>query len=272
MTDKQNDEFKKYRNSEIIKRLNLTDAEFRKYIYVIKQMVESNNINGYFPELVRINGKLEVKTTIKENIARRLRVRSNYLIKTFPDENLDITLSKEYFNKVDPTKAKVLNWYKQYLIDNDNSHGIYIYGQMGIGKTFTSIAFANELANKNNTIAFIFVPEMVLKLKEGFKTNSDVDNFEFINKMREADYLFLDDLGAEETSLWFYNEYLLIILNHRMQYNKPTFFNSNLSIDEFEKKLVVLMHKSLNAHRLIERIRTLTKNESYEIKGINKRY
>jgi DNA replication protein DnaC len=42
---------------------------------------------------------------------------------------------------------------------------------------------------------------MVLKLKEGFKQNSEVDNFDFINKMRDADFLFLDDLGAEETSL-----------------------------------------------------------------------
>lgn len=155
---------------------------------------------------------------------------------------------------------------------NDKSHGIYVYGTMGIGKTFTSIAFANELANKNNTVVFIFVPEMVLKLKEGFKVDSGTDNFDFVNKMRNADYLFLDDLGAEETSLWFYSEYLLVILNHRMQHNKPTFFNSNLSIDKFAEKLNKLMHWSLNAQRLIERIRALTKNESYEIRGTNKRY
>lgn len=265
-------EIEKYKNNEVIKKLNLTDSEFRRHLFVIKQMVEENNNNGYSLELVRINGKLEVKTNIKESVARHLRVMNNYLIRTFPNEDLQITLSRDYFSKVDPSKAKILNWYKQYLESDGKSHGIYVYGQMGIGKTFTTIAFANELANKNHTIAFIFVPEMVLKLKEGFKTNSDVDNFSFINKMRDADYLFLDDLGAEETSLWFYNEYLLIILNHRMQHNKPTFFNSNLSIDEFEKKLIILMHKSLNAHRLIERIRTLTKNESYEIKGTNKRY
>ena len=208
----------------------------------------------------------------EENVARHLRIRNNYLIKTFPNEDLKIALSKEYFSMVDPTKAKILNWFKKYLQGNLQSHGIYIYGEMGIGKTYSSIAFANELANQNKTIAFIFVPEMVLKLKEGFKQNSEIDNFDFINKMRDADFLFLDDLGAEETNLWFYNEYLLIVLNHRMQHQKPTFFNSNLSINEFEKKLTILMHRSLNARRLVERIRTLTKNESYEIKGINKRY
>jgi primosomal protein DnaI len=158
------------------------------------------------------------------------------------------------------------------LKTNDAGHGIYVYGPMGIGKTFTTIAFANELANRNNTVAFIFVPEIILKLKNGFDVNSDTDNFEFVNKLKKVDFLFLDDLGAEETNLWFYSEYLLIILNHRMQHHKPTFFNSNLNIDEFEKKLIILMHKSLSAKRLIERIRTLTKNESYEMKGVNKRY
>jgi hypothetical protein len=102
-------EIEKYKNNEIIKKLNLTENEFRKYILVIKQMVDSNNVNGYIPELIRINGKLEVRTTIKESVAKHLRILNNYLIRTFPDENLSITLSRDYFSKVDPSKAKILN-------------------------------------------------------------------------------------------------------------------------------------------------------------------
>jgi DNA replication protein DnaC len=71
---------------------------------------------------------------------------------------------------------------------------------MGIGKTFTSIAFANELANKNHTIAFIFLPEMVMKLMQGFNPDSGIDGNDFMNKMQNADFLFLDDLGAEKTN------------------------------------------------------------------------
>jgi hypothetical protein len=57
-----------------------------------------------------------------------------------------------------------------------------------------------------------------------------------------------------------------------MEHRKPTFFNSNFSLEQFEKKLIALMHNSQEAHRLIERIRTLTKKEQFEIKGTNKRY
>jgi DNA replication protein DnaC len=93
-----------------------------------------------------------------------------------------------------------------------------------------------------------------------------------VDKMKNADVLFLDDLGAEDTSTWFYNEHLLIILNHRMQNNKITFFNSNLSMESLEKKLLILTKKSANVNRLLDRIKALTKNQQFELKGINKRY
>jgi primosomal protein DnaI len=93
-----------------------------------------------------------------------------------------------------------------------------------------------------------------------------------VNKMKNVDVLFLDDLGAEDEKIWFYNNYLLIILNHRMDHNKLTFFTSNLSIDSFYKKLSNLMHKSFNAERLVERIRALTQNKQMQIIGNNFRY
>jgi hypothetical protein len=106
---KNNEEIEKYRNNEIVKKLNLTDSEFRKYISTIKQMVDSENSTGYATELVRINGKLELKTVVKEKIARYLKIKNNYLIKTFSDKDLEISLTKDYFSKVDPSKAKLLN-------------------------------------------------------------------------------------------------------------------------------------------------------------------
>jgi hypothetical protein len=54
--------------------------------------------------------------------------------------------------------------------------------------------------------------------------------------------------------------------------NKPTFFNSNLSMEEMEKKLFILMNRSINAKRLMERVKALTSNMQYHLKGINKRY
>jgi DNA replication protein DnaC len=89
--------------------------------------------------------------------------------------------------------------------------------------------------------------------------------------MKMADVLFLDDIGIEDAT-WFYNEHLLVILNYRLQYHKLTFFTSNLSLNQLEKKLTINLKKTVNVERLLERIKGLTKNEEIELQGINKRY
>jgi hypothetical protein len=106
---KTNSELEKYRNNDIVKKLNLTDSEFRKYIFIIKQMIDADPSSDYISELTRINGKLEVRTIIAEKTVRRLRIKNNYLIRSFSDMDLEVSLTKEYFSKVDATKAKLLD-------------------------------------------------------------------------------------------------------------------------------------------------------------------
>jgi hypothetical protein len=106
---KTNIDLNKYRNNEIIKKLNLTDSEFRKYIFIIKQMVDQDDVSEFTTELIRVNDRLEIKTTIKHDVAQKLRIKNNYLIRSFADSELNITLTKDFFPTVDPSKAKILN-------------------------------------------------------------------------------------------------------------------------------------------------------------------
>jgi hypothetical protein len=57
-----------------------------------------------------------------------------------------------------------------------------------------------------------------------------------------------------------------------MQNHKGTFFTSNLDMMKFGQKLSAIVHKSINADRLMERIKALTKNTDFQIRGTNKRY
>ena len=49
--------------------------------------------------------------------------------------------------------------------------------------------------------------------------------------------LLLDDIGAENTSNWSRDEVLGPILQYRMENHLPTFFTSNLTMDELEEAL-----------------------------------
>ena len=82
----------------------------------------------------------------------------------------------------------------------------------------------------------------------------------------------LDDIGAEMNSAWFRDEVLMVILQHRMLQESPTFFTSNFTIDQLEAHFA---HSNkgdqelLKAKRLIERIRFLAKE--YFVDGQNHR-
>ena len=134
--------------------------------------------------------------------------------------------------------------------------GLYLSGNFGSGKSYLISAMLNELVKKGYKAAFVYYPNFLRSLKAAF--NSDFDNqFEYA---RKADLLLLDDIGAENVSSWSRDEILGPIIQYRMDEKLPTFFTSNLSIDELEIHLSESKDKidKLKAKRIIERIKFLS--------------
>ncbi|MDR0739672.1 MAG: ATP-binding protein [Mycoplasmataceae bacterium] len=271
-----------YKNHPLIADLNLTDKEFKQHFGAIMHMIQQysnaltdnpNNEVRFQTKLIRDqNNKLQLISFVTPETNFLYRIRSHYSLRDFPDRNLNILLDKKSIGSlVDSNKKKILNHYLSVLKEPLKSHGAYVYGDVGVGKTFTAIALANELANRELDVAFINCADIGYKLKQGFSDENHSNDI-VVSKMRNADVLFLDDIGAEDEKIWFYNNYLMIVLNYRMDHNKLTFFTSNLSIDYLNKKLSILMHGSFNAQRFIERIRALVKNQQFRITGPSRRY
>jgi len=72
--------------------------------------------------------------------------------------------------------------------------------------------------------------------------------------------LLLDDIGAEIVTEWSRDEVLGTILQYRMEENLPTFFTSNLTLEELEVHLAMTNKEVdvLKARRIIQRIKQLT--------------
>ena len=70
----------------------------------------------------------------------------------------------------------------------------------------------------------------------------------------------MDDIGAENSSSWSRDEVLGPLLQYRMDNNLPTFFTSNLTIEELEKALSISSSgvDKVKARRIIERIKQLS--------------
>lgn len=182
--------------------------------------------------------------------------------------NLDIyKMPKEIKNasfkdiyKDDKARVPIIKYFKEFM-DNyqkeEKQKGIYLTGSFGSGKTYLIASLFNEMAKKGVHSILIYYPEFLLSLKASFH---DDDYLEKINYIKKIPLLLLDDIGAENVSNWSRDEILGPILQYRMENNLPTFFTSNLTLEELEKALSTTSSgvDKVKARRIIERIKQLT--------------
>lgn len=147
--------------------------------------------------------------------------------------------------------------------------GLYIYGDMGVGKSFMLAAMAHELSEtKKVATTIIHYPSFAIDVRNGIKDNSVKEQ---IDAVKEVEVLVLDDIGAEQFSSWIRDDVLQVILQYRMIEELPTFFTSNYSFADLEAKLSNGRQgdETWQAKRVMERIRFLAKE--VHLKGVNRR-
>ncbi len=111
---------------------------------------------------------------------------------------------------------------------------------------------------------------LLKKLKDSFSNKTG--NYESVyNELENADVLLIDDIGAENNTMWARDEVLGSLLQSRMDNEKITFFTSNFNLNELENHLSETSSSSdkIKARRIIERIKQLTKD--IELVGENRR-
>ncbi len=161
--------------------------------------------------------------------------------------------------KDDKARVPIVKYFKEF-IDNydceDKPKGVYLTGSFGSGKTYLVASLFNEMAKKGVRSALLYYPEFLRSLKASFETNY-AEQFNYIKKVP---LLLFDDIGAENCSNWSRDEVLGPILQYRMENHLPTFFTSNLTLEELENSLSITSSgvDKVKARRIIERIKQLT--------------
>ena len=209
-------------------------------------------------------------------LAKDKRIEFSYIIckyqqeentKTAYQKNLELLeMPKDIKNatfkdmyKDDKARVPIVKYFKDFLDKydkEDRQKGIYLNGSFGSGKTYLIAALFNEMAKKGVRSVLIYYPEFLRSLKASFQTNYD----EKFNYIKKVPLLLLDDIGAENCSNWSRDEVLGPILQYRMENHLPTFFTSNLTLEELEHSLAITSSgvDKVKARRIIERIKQLT--------------
>lgn len=230
-----------------------------------------NNVIGYCytPEKEKNIIKFSyIACKWKEADLRENAYKENLELFDMPKEIKEATLKEVYTD--DKSRVPIIRYFKEF-IDKYNKKeepkGLYLTGSFGSGKTYLIAALLNEMAKKKVQCALVYYPEFLRSLKSSFQTDYN-ERFNFI---KTSPILLLDDIGAENESNWSRDEVLGPILQYRMQNHLPTFFTSNLTLEELETALSITSSgvDKVKARRIIERIKQLT--TPMELIGKNRR-
>lgn len=266
--------------------LNIPEDTLKKYTYNLLESYEEhknckncknlsncvNKIKGYKYTPQKDQNIISFSYVACKKLTDKLdeeAYKNNIELFDMPKEIANASLKN--IHKDDKSRLPIIKYFKEFMEKYKNEEkpkGIYLSGSFGSGKTYMISALFNEMSKKYNTKSIlIYYPEFLRTLKASFQ-NGYNEKFELVKKIP---LLLFDDIGAENCSYWSRDEILGPILQYRMESNLPTFFTSNLSLEDLETALAITKNNvdKVKARRIIERIEQLT--VPLELIGENRR-
>jgi primosomal protein DnaI len=232
-----------------------------------------NLLKGHFTELFAYGKMLDVsyspcsyqKQAEQEGNKTRLiksrQVPKDIMIGTFRD-----------FDKKEDGRIDAFNAVIEFCLQaqpGQHSIGLYLYGSLGVGKSYLLGAACNELAKRGIASCMVYTPDFFREMKGAIAEHKVDDK---LQALKEVPVLILDDIGAENISAWARDEVLGAILQYRVTEKLPTLYTSNYNYDQLEDHLAYSQKggiEQLKAKRIMERIRHYT--DEYFVSGSNRR-
>lgn len=246
------------------KKLNKTivaNSMMNLYEFYTQKTNPSKVMAGYQPELFLNGDVIDVRykpTAQKIDQDREKLTKKHLELIDLPQKLHDVRLSQLDMNQ---DRSEAVKLIKKFLSDYSkdvHQRGLYLSGNFGVGKTFLLAGLANAVAAMEKRVVFLHVPTFISGLSSHFGDNSLQSE---IQRVANCDVLILDDIGAETLSQWSRDDVLGVILQARMDNVLPTFFSSNLDMNDLEEHFKETRNSTdaVKAARLMQRVRFLAK-------------
>jgi DNA replication protein DnaC len=186
------------------------------------------------PECEKKNDQREWEISRRDARVATLRERSGLSkrMKGYALDNFDHEVSKSTQRAL----AKVMDYIMNWSENQETGRGLYFCGDVGTGKTHLAVAVMNELITRKRVPSlFVTVPELLDNLRGAYNDpGRNLD--EWMDAVKNADLLLLDDLGSERPTEWV-QERVFVIVNHRYREALPTIFTSNIGPKDLAAQL-----------------------------------
>ena len=198
-------------------------------------------------------------------------IRDSYF-KAFPlPKSFESISLKHYYEHKDQESPSTLAlMLKLGHFVTDQTLGYFIYGNVGVGKSFIAAAALQEFASQRKPVAFVNVSSLMQRLKQLFNQPDEME--QLMQSLLHVHCLVLDDLGAEPITSWSRDEILLTIINDRLENQKKTIITSNFPLHQLQRLYRQDAKGTIDdirAERLIDRIEALC--IPYHLEGKNRR-
>ena len=186
------------------------------------------------PECERKNDQREWEFARRDARVATLRDRSGLSkrMRAYTLGNFRVIVS----NAAARARMKVDEYLEGWEENREAGKGLYLCGGVGTGKTHLAVAVMNELIRRKRVPSlFVTVPELLDNLRGAYNDpGRDLD--EWMDAVKNADFLVLDDLGAEKPTDWV-RERIFVLVNHRYREQLPTVFTSNIGPKDLAAQL-----------------------------------
>lgn len=251
---------------------NWLESKRKAESYSREQLEKDPNLGNYinleYDSNTGIISEVFYQLPLVQEIEKEVAYLKNYEIFDLP-----LALQSAHFETInlEQENPNYLNILKTMIeFTSDNNLGYFLYGNLGIGKSYICACVSNQFAKNGQKVMYVHVPTLMNTLKQYFNNPSQMEYV--LRRLRNVPLLVLDDLGAESITSWSRDEILLSILNDRMENKRKTLITSNYNPD-----LLVELYKvdqrgvsdEIRAKRLVDRIFSLT--QPYEMVGMNRR-
>lgn len=172
--------------------------------------------------------------------ASHLLYEQSNLKETLKTENFD-SFSLKYYsdNYIDPKSGRsslaimkdALAVCHEFVRTFEQEHkNIFLYGSVGVGKTFLSNCIAKELMDAGFSVIYYSSPALFNVLAQSTFHKDDTDAQNIYHYTFDCDLLIIDDLGTEYTNSFIASQ-LFTCINERLLGKKSTVISTNLSLD-----------------------------------------
>lgn len=183
----------------------------------------------------------------------------NYTVCDLTPEGLQRDISSiDLAAEKDASYISTVNLIKQWLA-HPARQGLYLYGPMGVGKSYLASCLTNELTRQGVKVAFVNMPHFGRDARDNMSEKDYIESR--LRAIRSARVAVFDDIGADYVTSWVRDELLFTTLDWRMEHRLATFFTSNCDFETLKTRLMYNQTGEKDepkALRVMERIRTLS--------------